>query len=101
MKEFYINKKGQKRRLRFSVGDIILCEHEDELVPYIIVQNSNDKTKYDLMCLLCTEYKTTEGFSEKELQQLLYGFNPYDVITKKTIKDFLSSTHPEKKISNC
>jgi hypothetical protein len=101
MQEYYINKNGQKRRLKFNTGDIILCDNEGELLPYMVMKNSYYNDKFGLTCLLCTKPVAATEFSKKELQELLYSMHPYDVIDRKQLKEFLIGQCVGKKVSNC
>ena len=101
MKEFYADKNGQKRRLRFSVGDIIVCENQNGLHPFMVTVNRNNRNKYGLTYLMCSRPVADVQFSKRELQQLLYSLKPHDVIDRKQFRDHLIGMYPNKKVSNC
>jgi phosphotransferase system IIB component len=83
MQEFYFDKKGNKRRLRFKVGDFIIVKREDlkdKCNIYQIVKKNYEDIK--LVCPFCTK-DVVVGFEDK---QELKSF----ILDKWIIKEIIS-----------
>lgn len=101
MKECYIDKCGQKRRLRISAGDVVLCETENGILPYLVTVNECDETLFGLTCLLCSRPVAATNFSKKDLQLLLYSMSPYGVVKREQLRSYFAEFCQGKTISNC
>jgi len=102
MREYYIDENGQKRRLRFNRGDVILCRlPTGKMVGYQITTDPRDRTLFGLNCLVCADLVAVPSFSKKHLQRILYSCNPYKVIKRIEIFQFMSSYAGEHCVSFC
>lgn len=82
MKEYYLDFRSQKRRLRFYHGDAIICFNEeiDAHNVYRVVHEPNHT--YSLYCFSCHRL-VCSGYSKEQLKaMLLEHFNVKRVIAK-------------------
>jgi hypothetical protein len=101
MKEYYLDFKGNKRRLRIYHGDIVIVERLDEGYEgqcnlYKVIHETNDD--WSLYCFVCGRPFFT-GFEDKEdlKKTLLDAFDVRKVIAKHEIVDLLQQ-HVDLKI---
>ena len=89
MREYYIDEKGQKRRLRFDVGDIILSRVDGVMNAYQVTVDQMNPNLFGLDCLMCTKPIASPTFTKRHLQKIIYTFDIYKVVKKEELVQFL------------
>ncbi len=83
----YINRKGQKVKLRFDPYDIILLkDNKDGVMPALVVQSESSLDGLNLVCMLCWEIIISNMAYVDLRNTIVTEMRPMDVINRK---DFL------------
>lgn len=88
MKEYYLDFKNQKRRLKFYHGDMIICSPIDERglhIVYRVVKHTGCSDKWSLYCESCCRIVGTMNTKEDMKNVLLKHMNVRKVIKKHDV----------------